>query len=91
MTARQMLKGKYPSGKILLCSKGRYDFGRDEFAYCICDDGTQYNIKVLSAVHPREYSVPYGAEITVKTLEMAILYNEWRARVIEDKKRRGEL
>lgn len=86
MTARQMFKGQYPAGKVLLCSKGRYDYGRDEFAYCICDDGTQYLVKVFSAVHPREYSVPYGDDITVETLENAILYNEWRARVMASRR-----
>lgn len=91
MTAKQMFKDRFPAGKVLLCSKGQYDFGRNEFAYCICDDGTKYNVKVMSAVNPREYSVPYGPETTVETLETAILYNEWRARVIADKKRRGEL
>lgn len=86
MTAKQMFNNTtIPVGKVVLCSKGRYDYGRDEFAYCICDDGTQYNIKVISAVHPREYSVPYGPDVTPKTLELAILYNEWRARVIADK------
>ena len=91
MTAKQMFQNQFPAGKMLLCSKGQYDFGRNEFAYCICDDGTQYNVKVISAVNPREYSVPYGPETTVETMETAILYNEWRARVIADKKRRGEL
>ncbi len=86
MTARQMFKGKMPVGKILKCSKGGYDYGRNEFAYCIADDGAQYNIKVLSAVNPREYSVPYGSETTVETLETAIHYNEWRARVIASRK-----
>lgn len=89
MTARQMLKGQFPDGKVLLCSKGGYDYGGDEFAYCICDDGTQYLVKVLSAVHPREYSVPYADNTTVETMELAILYNEWRARVIADRRREG--
>ncbi len=83
MTARQVFKNKgamAPIGKVLLFSKGGYK--DDEFAYCIADDGTQYNIKVLSAVNPREYSVPYGPETSAHTLENAILYNEWRARVI---------
>ena len=83
MTALQIFKNTgtmIPRGVRLLCSKGGY---RDnDFAYCICDDGTQYNIKVISAVNPREYSVPYGPETTALTLENAILYNEWRARVI---------
>lgn len=80
MTARQMFKGNTPAGKILRCSKGGYDFGRNEFAYVITDDGKQYNVKVISAVNPREYSVPYGPETTVETLENAILYNEYVAR-----------
>lgn len=83
ISARQMFRGQIPSGKVLKCSKGGYDYGRNEFAYCICDDGTQYNVKVLSAVNPREYSVPYGSETNVHTLENAILYNEWRARAME--------
>lgn len=86
MTAKQMFNNTtIPVGKVVLCSKGRSDYGRDEFAYCVCDDGTQYNIKVISAVNPREYSVPYGPDVTVKTLENAILYNEWRARIIAKK------
>lgn len=83
MTALQIFKNNgimIPRGVRLLCSKGGYR--GDDFAYCICDDGTQYNIKVISAVNPREYSVPYGPETTAHTLENAILYNEWRARVI---------
>ena len=83
MTALQIFKTTgtmVPRGKRLLTSKGGYR--DDDFAYCICDDGTQYNIKVISAVNPREYSVPYGPETSVHTLENAILYNEWRARVI---------
>lgn len=81
MTARQMFKGIRPEGKVLKCSKGRYDYGLNTFAYCICDDGQKYNIKVLSDVLPREYSVDYGEKTDVTSLEMAILYNEWRARV----------
>jgi hypothetical protein len=85
MTAREMFKENKPKGKILKCSKGRYDNARNTFAYCICDDGQKYNIKVLSDVHPREYSVDYGEKTNVDTLENAILYNEWRARVIANK------
>lgn len=85
MTAKQMFNNKTPAGKVVLCAKGRYDYGRDEFAYCICDDGTQYNVKVISAVLPREYSVPYGPETTVETMKTAILYNEWRARKIANR------
>ena len=81
MTARQMFKGIRPEGKVLKCSKGRYDYGLNTFAYCICDDGKKYNIKVLSDVLPREYSVDYGEGTDATSLEMAILYNEWRARV----------
>ena len=88
MTARTMFKGIRPNGKTLKCSKGGYDFD-DSFAYCICDDGEKYNIKVISRVNPREYSVEYSPETTVDTLEMAILYNEWRARVIANKKVKG--
>lgn len=90
MTARQIFKEKgvmAPIGKVLLFSKGGYK--DDSFAYCICDDSTKYNIKVLSAVNPREYSVPYGPETTVETLETAILYNEWHARVIANKQLSG--
>ena len=90
MTALQIFKTTgtmIPIGKRLLCSKGGYR--DDDFAYCICDDGTKYNIKVISAVNPREYSVPYGPETTVTTLETAILYNEWRARVIASKTHGG--
>jgi hypothetical protein len=90
MTALQIFKSTgtmVPIGKRLLTSKGGYR--DDDFAYCICDDGTQYNIKVISAVNPREYSVPYSPETTVTTLESAILYNEWRARVIASKKSQG--
>ena len=82
MTARQMFKNQMPEGKVLKCSKGGYDYGPNTFAYCICDDGQKYNIKVLSDVLPREYSVDYGEKTDVTSLEMAILYNEWRARVI---------
>ena len=48
MTAREMFKENKPSGKVLKCSKGRYDYGRNTFAYCICDDGQRYNIRVIS-------------------------------------------
>lgn len=88
MNARQMFKNIAPEGKVLLCSKGGYDFGRDTFAYRISDDGKQYNITVLSEVNPRKYSVPYGEETTLETLETAIHYNEWQARrlaVMKDK------
>jgi hypothetical protein len=85
MTAREMFKENKPNGKVLKCSKGGYDYGRNAFAYCICDDGQRYNIKVLSEVCPREYFVDYGEKTNVDTLEMAILYNEWRARVFESK------
>lgn len=85
ISAREMFRGQVPNGKVLKCSKGKYDYGRNEFAYCICDDGTQYNVKVLSAVLPRTYSVPYGPETNVDTLENAILYNEWKARVIANR------
>lgn len=82
MTARQIFKEKGvtpPIGKVKVFSKGGY---RDNhLAYCICDDGTKFNIKVLSAVNPREYSVAYGENVTVTSLEIAILYNEWTARV----------
>ena len=87
MTARQMFKGNRPDGKVLKCSKGGYDYGLNTFAYCICDDGQKYNVKVLSDVNPREYSVDYGEKTDVTSLEMAILYNEWRARVIASKNR----
>lgn len=87
MTAKQMFNNHFPAGTILKCSKGQYDFGRNEFAYCICDDGAKYNVKVMSAVNPREYSVPYGSETTVETMETAILYNEWRARIIANRKK----
>ena len=86
MTAREMFKGIKPDGKILKCSKGGYR-SDDSFAYCICDDGEKYSIKVLSKVNPREYSVEYGPETNVDTLENAILYNEWRARVISNRQR----
>ena len=86
MTAREMFKGIKPNGKVLMCSKGGYDYGRNTFAYCICDDGQRYNIKVLSELNPKEYSVEYGKDTSVDTLENAILYNEWRARVIANKK-----
>lgn len=86
MRAREMFKGIEPKGKILRCSKGRYD-SCDQFAYCICDDGERYNIKVLSKVNPREYFVEYGPETNVDTLENAILYNEWRARVVSNRQR----
>ena len=85
MRAREIFKNNKPIGKILKCSKGGY---RDNaFAYCICDDGQKYNVKVLSKVYPKEYSVEYGEEISVDTLENAILYNEWQARVTESKSR----
>ena len=86
MIARELFKGAKPNGKVLKCSKGGYSYD-DSFAYCICDDGEKYNIKVLSAVNPREYSVGYGPETNVDTLENAILYNEWRARVVSKKQR----
>jgi hypothetical protein len=85
MTAREMFKENKPKGKILKCSKGGYDYGRNTFAYCICDDGQRYNIKVLSEVHPKEYSVDHNEEVNADTLENAILYNEWRARVVASK------
>ena len=81
MTAREIFKNIKPKGKILRCSKGGYR-GEDTFAYCIYDDGEKYNIKVLSKFNPREYSVEYGDKTNVDTLENAILYNEWQARVI---------
>lgn len=84
MTAREMFKSNKPDGKILRCSKGGYDYGQNTFAYCICDDGQKYNVKVLSNVNPREYSVEYSEETNTHTLENAILYNEWRARVIKN-------
>ena len=83
MTARKMFKDNKPKGKVLKCSKGGYDYGKSTFAYCICDDGQKYNIRVLSNVNPREYSVEYNKETNVRTLENAILYNEWKARVWE--------
>lgn len=84
MTARKMfINNKKPKGKMLKCSKGGYDYGRSTFAYMIADDGKQYNIIVQSQVNPREYSVQYGENTTVETLENAILYNEWVARRIE--------
>lgn len=86
MTAREMFKNNKPDGKVLKCSKGGYDYGMNTFAYCICDDGQKYNIKVLSDVLPREYSVEYGDKTNVISLETAILYSEWRARVIANKK-----
>jgi hypothetical protein len=89
MKAREIFKGNYPKGKICKCSKGGYDYGMNTFAYCICDDGQKYNIKVLSDIHPREYSVDYDEETNVDTLELAILYNEWRARVVANKTRRN--
>lgn len=85
MTAREMFKNIKPNGQVLKCSKGGYDYNRNTFAYCICDDGQKYNIKVLSEVLPREYSVDYGKERNVETLENAILYNEWRARVVSSR------
>lgn len=91
MTAREMFKGITPNGKVLKCSKGGYDYGLNTFAYRICDDGERYNIKVLSDVLPREYSVEYSKKISVDSLENAILYNEWRARSIANMKRRGLL
>lgn len=90
MNAREMFKGIKPNGKVLKCSKGGYDYGDNTFAYCICDDGQQYNIKVLSKVLPREYSVEYKEDGNVETLENAILYNEWQARVMERKRRNGD-
>lgn len=87
MTARQMFRNQTPAGTVLRCAKGCYR--SDDFAYCICDDGNQYNIKVLSAVNPREYSVPYGPDTTVETLANAIFYNEWRARVIANNQKGG--
>ena len=84
MTARKMFKNNKPNGKILKCSKGGYDYKGCKFAYCICDDGQKYNIKILSEVLPREYSVNYGPDVTIDSLENAILYNEWKARVIKE-------
>lgn len=80
MNAREMFKGIKPKGKIIRCSKGGYDVQRNTFAYCICDDGEKYNIKVLSEVHPREYSIEYGKQATLENMETAIHYNEWYAR-----------
>ena len=81
MNAREMFKGIKPKGKIVKCSKGGYDFRRNTFAYCICDDGEKYNIRVLSEANPREYSVEYGEKTTLESMETAIHYNEWKARV----------
>ena len=83
MTAKEMFKGNEPNGKVLKRSKGGYR--DDTFAYCICDDGQKYNVKVLSEVNPREYSVGYGKETNTETLENAILYNEWQSRVIANR------
>ena len=91
MTAREMFKGIKPNGKVLKCSKGGYDFGRNTFAYCICDDGQRYNVKILSEVLPREYSVEYGKDTSVDPLENAILYNEWASRVMKRKKKKWRL
>ena len=85
MNARQMFKDIPVQGKVLRCSKGGYDYGLNTFAYRICDDGKQYRVTVLSDVLPREYSVPYSGETTLETLENAVLYNEWRARVMKVK------
>ena len=91
MNAREMFKGIKPKGKIVKCSKGGYDYGRNTFAYCICDDGEKFNIKVLSEVNPREYSVEYGEETTLVTMESEIHYKEWYARNLERLKEEKEL
>ena len=86
MTARQIFKTNgimAPIGKPVLFSKGGYK--DDTFAYCIAICGEQYNVKVISAVNPREYSVPNGFDTTVETIENAILYNEWQARTLHNK------
>ena len=79
MNAREIFKDVPPKGQVLLCTTGGHR-GADTFAYRICDDGVQFNVSVISAVNPREYSVRYGHEVNVDTLENAILYNEWHAR-----------
>lgn len=74
---------KTVNGKILSCSKGGYT--DDTFAYCISDVGNAINVVVISDVNPREYSVekPAGA-IYLQDIITAILYNEWKARVIHN-------
>lgn len=69
-----------PDGQVLCCSKGGYR--DDSFAYCISDDGKQFNVKVISAVLPRKYSVMHGPDASLRTVTTAILYNESKARVM---------
>jgi hypothetical protein len=83
MTARELFKNIPHKGKIIKLSKGGY---RDaNFGYRIVDTGKEYQVTVLSDIHPKEYTVPYGPETNATTLETAILYNEWRARVMHNK------
>ena len=87
MTARQIFKANgimAPRGVIVRFSKGGYK--DDSFAYCIAVCSDQYNVTVISAVNPREYSVPNGFDTTVETIENAILYNEWQARTLHNKR-----
>lgn len=85
MTAREIFKTMGVKGKVLKQSKGGYR-NSDDFAYSISRDDKNYHIIVLSKVNPRTYSVEIKDGTTVETLENAILYNEYVARVQENKK-----
>lgn len=87
MTAKELFKNRKADikGKILKQSKGGYR-NSDDFAYSISKDNENYYIIVLSKVNPRSYSVKIKEGTTVQTLENAILYNEYVARTLANKK-----
>lgn len=86
MKALEIFKtnNKTVNGKILSCSKGGYK--DDTFAYCISQVEDTLNVVVISAVNPREYTVEKPAgKVNLQDIITAILYNEWKARVIHNK------
>lgn len=84
MKASELFKNIPKDGKVIKLSKGGYK--EPNFGYRITNTGTDYHVIVLSDIHPRDYHVPYGPDTNAITLESAVLYNEWRARVIHNKR-----
>ena len=80
LTAKKMFRGIPATGKVVLWSKGGMDYGKDLFAFRICDDGERYHVMVLSAVAPYQDSVPHSEYVTVDRLIKEILENELKAR-----------
>lgn len=80
LTAKKMFRGIPTAGKVVLWSKGGLDYGKDAFAFRICDDGERYHIMVLSAVAPYQDSVLHSDYVTVDRLVQAILEHELNAR-----------